>query len=349
MPAGRQPEQPEQQPAQQPMHIIANVRPPLFSGQEHEDCEVHWLKFLDFVDDSRIPQDQQVQKFRTTLNNDARQWYHLNQASFTDLVALKTAFTTTYAKHINRSDLLKQFNSVSLGPSESLLTYKNRVQKLALQAKITDDEMVVMQFIEGLPASVKGIVRARRDNTLEEALKTAQAVYTDSIQTPHTALPVQAVTKQQLDEEIAAQVKALYIANNYGGTPSHSHRQSRDYARSRSDRVNRSQSRDRQSRSNSRNRFNRFPTPGRYSPARDRRYSPARDRRYSPARDRRYSPARDSRSPGRDKKVSFSANQRGASPRPLTCYYCGEDHIYADCPALRKDLRDGKVKSTSHF
>ena len=63
----------------QPVQVtVNNHRPPIFHGKEGEDPDLHWILFEDYVDDNTIAAAQQVTKFRSTLQSDARLWYRTN-------------------------------------------------------------------------------------------------------------------------------------------------------------------------------------------------------------------------------------------------------------------------------
>jgi hypothetical protein len=337
---------PEHNPAPHYNVHLANTKPPFFYGKETEDCNVHWLKFIDYVEEVQLPEDRIVSKFRITLHGDARQWYEVHKADFTDANVLEQRFKEAYRTEISRSELLKQFHRIKLGPSETLVSFKNRLKHLALKAEIRDEEMIRSQFIEGLPDNLKIHVTGRRDTSLEDVLKTAQAVM--AVTTP--AATAQTIYVAQSDsckpsntyeayaghteaDMLASQMSHFHVSRPSGRSPAHSPSRSRQrYDQRNSEKSSyhrrspsRSVSRDRDYERNSRgwdssqnrgnNRSDRYPTPGRYG----------------------------SKSPHRDnKRVAFDNQQS------LECWYCQGGHMYAECPHLRKALQNGKY-SHSHF
>lgn len=327
----------ENPPAQHHCHVTYHGnRAPSFSGKETEDCKVHWLKFLDYLEDINCTEDKKIDKFKVSLNGDAREWYELNKASFDSLVNLEQLFKAAYQTEPSRSELLKQFHHLKLAPSETLVAYKNRLNKIALKAKITDQEMVTSQFIEGLPDSLKVHVSARRDATLEEVLKTAQAVMAATT----VATPPQAMIMAET-EKLTTQLDHLHVSRD---TYRPSTRQYRPRTPSRSrngpnDRPYNDRSR-RPSRSTSRDRHysrsDRSSSNGRSSGSWSR--DDSRNRRQG----RRYpTPGRNnSQSPRRGGKVSFEG---------MECWYCGGQHEFATCHLLKKALKNGKVRHSENF
>lgn len=303
--------------AQDPVQVtISNNRPPIFHGKDNENCDVHWLLFEDYYTENNIPAAQRVRKFRITLKDDARDWYQKNEALFPDLDALKTQFTTAFGRHVSRAELLKQFHSLTLNAGETLPSYGKRVKDLARQAQLTDEELIINQFVEGLPASIKGMVRARRDTTLHDALLTAQAVHMEAPSAAGATAFAMQPSAQSIAEALASQMQTLYLANNASA-------RSRSRERGRSQDKNRfydSYDRKRSTSGNSsrspswgRNQYQRKPTPRRHSPNDTRR------------------------------KVSFGTKSRSQSP--VSCYFCKGAHRYADCRELRKALQNGSFQN----
>ena len=120
---------------------------------------------------------------------------------------------------------------------------------------------------------------------------------------------------------------------------SHFHVTNRRSQRSPSPSPYRSRNNYRDSRSDNRN-YNRGRRPSTRSNSRDRRSDRSRrSNSRDTSRDRgsyqRYpTPGRSDKSP---KRVNFGASSS------LECYYCRDNHAYAECPHLRKALQDGSI------
>lgn len=308
---------------------ISNPRVPIFSGKDTENCDLHWLLFQDYVTENNIANDQQVAKFRITLNSEAREWYELHKAELVNAATLERLFKAAFAQQISRSQLLKQFNTMSLNPGETIPAYSKRLKTLATKAKINDTEMLVSQFVEGLPESIRPMVKARRDETLEDATLTAQAVHSDAppIPTGATAFSMKKTDDAELSELITQQMKALFVAN-------------RPYQRSDSRDRGRDHGRDRgRDRGRPNYQSSRYPNNNRRSVSRDSSRSQSRGRdRY----ERRPTPRRQSSG---ERRVSFNdrAASKSRSPSPISCYFCKKGHRYSECSQLRRALRDGKI------
>lgn len=340
-----------------PVNVVVNSsRPPQFSGRDNEDCDVHWLKFIDYCEDASIADGQKISKFKVTLSSDARQWYEDNKDSFTSIPILKNAFIAAFSQAQSRSELLQQFQSLALGPSETLQSFKKRVKHIASKAKITDQEMVTLQFIKGLPATIQGMVYARRDATLDEAFQTAQAVHSHIPTASQTMLAYQpaatppfSLYPPPLDKvthpynDVAEQFQQLYVTRRNNTSP----------ARGRQWSPQRRDSRDRY-RSGDFPRARRSPSDSRRGYKDDRYRSNSRDGRRpsrSPSRGREsmHRPPTPRRASG-DRQVSFSDRPRSQSPSPMVCLFCQQKgHKYAQCYKLRQMLQNGSFHGIQNF
>ena len=137
------------------------------------------MLFQDYIQESGTPDDQQVTKFRITLQEYPRRWYSENADSFINIAALERLFKAKFHTVISKAEALRQFQNLALKPNESLSVYKDRVTIAAHKAGIQDEDFLVAQYISGLPSSIRSVVRAHRDATLDEATLTAQAACVD--------------------------------------------------------------------------------------------------------------------------------------------------------------------------
>jgi len=350
----------------EPVNVVVNFnRPPQFSGRDNEDCDVHWLKFIDDCEDCPIAEAQRITKFRVTLSSEARQWYEDNKDSFTTVAGLKAAFVAALSQQQSRPELIQQFQTLALRPSETLQAFKKRVKHIASKARIVDQEMITLQFVKGLPASIQGMVYARRDATLDEAFQTAQAVHSYlpaaapqamlAYQSAPAPLPCQPPAQVPIPSlspyqpspntvpmnDMADQFQQLYVNRRVNASPARGRQWS---PQNRGDRYRSGDfPRARRSPSDSRREF----SEDRYRPNNrdDRRPS----RSPSRGRDSMRRPPTPRRASG-DRQVSFSDRPRSQSPSPIVCLFCQQKgHRYAQCYKLRQMLQNGSFHGDQNF
>jgi hypothetical protein len=131
----------------------------------------------------------------------------------------------------------------------------------ASKAGIVDEEFITTQFVTGLPASIRSLVRARRDQTLDEASLTAQAACVDGTPLQSNATLLTATCTPSSD------VDSFHAYTNEHSRPRHRSQQ-RQWTKSPA----RSQSRDRSRPTSRDRRFNqpRDQTPRYKSPSRQK-------------------------------------------------------------------------------
>lgn len=353
---------PEGDPNAQPVRVVFKhgLSAPKFKGLPTEKANMHWLLFNDYCEELEVPEDQKIRKFKLTLVDNAREWYQVNEDSFITLDTLKTSFLQAFGPSQNRTDLLRQFAAAKMSPAETVTMFNNRLSSLAHEAKITDQEMILSQFISGLPESIQQSVRVKRDATITEALKTAIAAQPPTTAMPHsTAFSLQKrstnnisaqTNRKSSHDALADEMQQVYISRRSPsqsptrGRDSRPDHHFRDASRSHSrGRPYRPHSKSRSAyRSNSRNRGSDYESPVR------RRY----DRPYRPesrsAERRHQSPGPRNRrtSPGPNKRVQFDAkSRRSASRSPGVCNYCAKrGHYWENCRLFRDAMRQGRIK-----
>ena len=309
--------------------VIKNsMKTPIFDGVGRNSAKIHWLLFEDYLTETEVDDALKIAKFRITLSGDPREWYEDNKASFTSIAILKTLFLNEYSPEESRAEYLRQLQTIKMGDKENLLDYKKRVFRTAVKAKLKDDaDLITTQFVAGLPDSIRNHVRSRRDESLDDAYKTAQAVMVEkpTVVTPDSLLVAQRDRKYDLlstgsdIDALADRVHKLMYVGDRGRQTSNSRSRPYDGGRYRS------QSRS-ASRSHSRGRHDR----------RGRDQTPRRGRDQTPRRDRNTSKG------SKDRRVSFRGKSRSPSPGP--CYYCGQHgHLADSCHLLKKHLREGRV------
>lgn len=291
-----------------------------FDADKVSDVYSHWLAFTDYLEECGIANEDQVKKFRLTLVGVPRQWYEENKESFTSLDVLHNAFSARFGKLIPRTEYLTQFMSISLKQHEDLSAYLNRVSMLASQAKITDKELIMLRFIDGLPAHVRGAVKAKRDSDLQGCMLTAQALLAEiKPSVIPTVMPMQA--HSSIDKEMLNKMLLMQIGETNDKVANREQQNSRAYSsRPRERSGNMPHRRDERSASRSQSR-------GRY-----RGESSGRRPDRSLSRERHYPNRGDSRDRSR-----FS---RAKSPRPAVsfendkkvCTFCAKPgHLWRDC------------------
>ena len=302
-----------------------HVRSPTFDGVTKHDADIHWLLFTDFLTEAKVAEENKISKFRITLIGEPRMWFETNKDSFTSLDVLEAKFKAEFSPVTTRAEYLKQFQQLTIQPSETLIMFKKRLIKIAIKAKIQqDEELITTQFVAGLPASIRNHVRARRDANIDDAFKTAQAVLVD---TPTTEVSTSyAITNESNPiSGLTAQMQRLMYANDKGSRSERTRSTSRSKYNSRQDRDNRSASRSRQGRSER------------------REQSRSSSRSHSRGRPYRRDQTPRGRKSSRDKAVSFRSKSRSRSP--VRCFYCNKSgHIFGNCRLLLKHLQEGKIK-----
>ena len=353
--------------ANQPCCAASKYFPGRFEGKPGQKASVHWLLFKDYYKFHQITDANAIKEFMFTLADEPRIWYEDNTASFTDLKTLEKAFKSAFGRAATREEHLGAFSNLTYTSGEPLNSYRNRVRATAARAKITDQEHIRLQFINGFPSHIRSALRAKRDESLDDCMLTAQALLSENPEMPTPALPV--VSAAQTNT-LASQMEALLLTfspdrntqprqqsrnNRTSASPGPTRRQSGSRDRYRPDR---SQSRDR--RFNNRQRGDRR---SRYDSSRDRRdrYDSSRERtrrfnsssrdrrnRYDESRERRQRDgSRDQQRAQEDKQgpksVSFKG-PRSKSPGPPTCEFCHKTgHEMGNCFKLQKAVRDGVI------
>ena len=337
------------------------VRPPTFYGRDNEDCHSHWLKFQDYIEEINVDENAKIGKFKITLHGDSRMWFEDNKASFTTLALLKTAFLANYSLELSQSEWIAQFRALKLKAGESMPAYRKRVKLVAQKAKITNNVMIVSQFVGGLPDALQPHVCGSSSDNLDVVFHAAQAVNAvlpasatagTAAAAPtaymHQARPTPQTVDPKMDQ-ITDDLGHFHMSKkSFSPNRGRSHSRDRDYGHY-SGRSGSGDRRYRRSTSRGRESYSR----PRQSTSRGRDYSAGRPRYRDDSRDpynrRRYrSPSpHHRRYPSNDcKNVSFDK-----SSRFLPCDYCKENHSYQQCPYLRKALKAGKysIEDTNHF
>ena len=299
-----------------PVPVQVNVKygiaPPIFDNVNKKDAALHWMLFEDYLEETATPEAQQVRKFRVTLAEYPRKWYSDcdEKNLFTDLPTLKQLFKAKFQTVTSKAEALRLFTCLAIKPNESLPDYKTRVTIAASKAGITDEEFITAQFITGLPSSIRSVVRAHRDTSLNEATLTAQAACVDGtpLHSTGSVLAISANEGADLDS---------YRAYNHSDRSRQRYRSS---SNQRSKSPARSQSRDG------------------YRPREQ-----SQDRKFRRPRDqtpRRASPSR--------QKVAFRPRSR--SPSPLICKFCNlQGHALKDCRKCIRAIEEGLVVCPKDF
>ena len=227
----------------------ARYFPGRFEGKPHQKALVHWLQFKDYTQFHNITDANAIKEFIFTLGDEARIWYEENAEAFTDITVLERKFKSTYGRATTREEHLNAFAELTYTPGEPLNAYRNRVRSTAARAKITDQEHVRLQFINGFPSHIRSALRAKRDNTLDDCMLTAQALMSEA---PLPSAPAMAIMPNDKNQELVNQLEALFFSTNQDRQPRQKFRQydkdrrfDRSQSRSSSTQRGRSQSRDR--------------------------------------------------------------------------------------------------------
>ena len=208
------------------VQVTVNNNPrPVFFGREKDDADLHWLLFEDWLEDNNVPENQAVTKFRSTLNGDARLWYKQNKATFTDLATLEQKFKQNFCPPISRPNMILELSQFRLEQNETVLSYMNRIRKHVLKGNIDDQEMVTTYFVEGLPDSIKDIVRGHGKKTLEEAFAVANSLSVGrSAPKPATTT----ASTSQAQESLCAPMQSLHMTRSESRDRRNSYSQPRD-------------------------------------------------------------------------------------------------------------------------
>lgn len=371
--------------ANQPCCKATKYFPGRFEGKNGQKATVHWLLFKDYYKFHEITDQNAVKEFMYTLGDEPRIWYNDNTELFTDIDALEKNFKSTFGRATTREEHLSAFSALSYTSGEPLNSYRNRVRSTAARARITDQEHIRLQFINGFPSHIRSALRAKRDASLDDCMLTAQALLSEAPDIPSPAMPI--VPASQTNA-LASQMEALLLSfstdrNRQSRPPSRNYHERKDWKTSHREAASpgpyrrgsvsrdryqsdRSQSRDRRS-----NRDQRGDRRSRYDSSRDRRdrYDSSRDRRgrFDSSRDRRnrYDGSRERRyrDNSRDeerqanrrshddnqgpKSVSFQRN-RSKSPGPQSCMFCHKTgHDMGSCFKLQRAIKEGHINVDS--
>ena len=291
--------------------------------------------------EANVPAQEQISKFRITLQEYPRRWYAKNLEKFQTLELLETLFKKKFEAVVSRAEHLKHFQDLALKPSEPLQDYKMRVVKTASKAGINDEEVMAAQFVTGLPASIRAIVRAQKDKTLDDVTLTAQAACVDCPQASATGTAF-AVKSEQSDFDLPAAMGSLYVSRQEP-SPYGNRRRSTSRSRSRQNDWQPDYRRDAYSRDSRYDNRGRRDNRGRYrDPSNDRSSS------RSVSRDRNsFRRPRDQTPRGQDRKVKFD---RPRSQSPPTCKFCKKKgHVLGQCRSLLKLIESGQVTCPEDF
>lgn len=190
--------------------------PPKFNAEPTESASQHWLAFEDYVAEHELDEATTIKRFRLTLGKDARWWYEANKAQFQTVVALRSAFKERYSKQTPRSEHVRAFRAISLRPGEKLAAFRNRLDIAAGKANVKDEEDILIQFIEAMPAHMRPHLRAQGHKTLQAAMGMAQAYLTDDSHTQTTpqvmTMAENFVTREDF-QLVQEQLRAMSIDN----------------------------------------------------------------------------------------------------------------------------------------
>ena len=144
-----------------------------------------------------------------TLGDEPRIWYDDNVALFTDLKALERSFKSAFGRAATREEHLSAFSALTYTSGEPLNSYRNRVRSTAARAKITDQEHIRLQFINGFPSHIRSALRAKRDNSLDDCMLTAQALLSENPEIPTPAMPIAPAAQA---DALASRMEALLLS-----------------------------------------------------------------------------------------------------------------------------------------
>ena len=132
---------------------------------------------LDYVEENNVYPEAKVSKCRITLSREPRQWYEDNKASLNILDLLEKGFKAEYGLQTTQSEYADQLQNMRMLPGETLPAYKKRVARIATKAGLqVHNDLQISALLKGLPANIQDHVRSKRDESLDEVLKTAQAM-----------------------------------------------------------------------------------------------------------------------------------------------------------------------------
>jgi hypothetical protein len=333
-----------------------------FSNKQGEYAVAHWIAYNDLCTIAEISDNDKVNLFKITLLGEPRIWFNDNKDSFTDIATLERAFKNTYGKIVSREEYLKQFRNASMKEGEDISQFRNRVRTLAAKAKITDPELVLFTFIDGMPAHIRPALRAIKDKSIDECMLTARALLSE--QPASSVSQIFAATQQNptanVSNDLADRMENLLLTYQKSHHHDHDHpRKSNhdsyaDHRQSRSRYSDRHTTR-RSSRSYSRGRSYHRHGDSSFSRQNSRSHSRGRVSDKSPSYNhydhQRRSPSqsRDRRSRSRDttvdRKVSFQRSQS-----PIICDVCKTPgHPWRQCRKLQKAIASNNFKIEQNF
>ncbi|MEY3028235.1 MAG: hypothetical protein RIQ77_318 [Pseudomonadota bacterium] len=336
--------------------------PTKFAGKGDISATAHWLSFLDYLDFEGIQQNENyvaevTKRFKTTLTGQARQWFEESGKNALSLDDLQNRFKARFGVATSRMDSYMAFHGIKMRPNEALSDYRHRIEAAASKAKITDNEVILHVFCAGFPDPYRTTIMSRRDNSLEEAFKTAQIVMSPSQQAnqPNPVMlscqvesptpPAQPQLEKSLApicdklEDLVLSFDKLSLKDRITDRQSDSRK--RSTSRSRREHPNRSRSRER---------F-RSRTPSYRGRSNDRNYDRNRSfsRERSLSRNGRNFNRASSKSPRRykspappDRKITFADD---------VCTFCNKrGHLWRQCYKVAKLVQDTADKRQGqHF
>lgn len=292
--------------------------PAKFDGTQLDNTQAHILSFEDYCEIHNIKDDAKlIARFRTTLSGQARLWIqNVKVSTWSDL---KSKFTNRFSDVQTREAALGAFRNCIHRSGESVDTYLSRLRRFSDRLNYADENMVLDQFLNGLPVDAKISVRMARPKNLDDAAGLAQQ-YLDLQKTsvrevtfscqnePNDALQA---TIQNLTEEVARlkmERDTKYVSNRPTERRNSIEREPRSSRDSSSD--------SRRERSRERN---------------DRRY-----RDDTPYRNNAGRPS--SRGRGRNRGGGNRGNRRNQSRGRGRCFYCSStEHYIGSCPKKMYD------------
>jgi hypothetical protein len=320
--------------------------PTKFSGNASQDPLAHWLSYEDYCNVHTLGDQDQINKFKLTLSDEARLW--IDGKQFVNPRALKDAFVSRFSQTSTREGALVAFRTAKLNPGEGMESFVSRLRRLATRIGYDDEIYIRDQFLSGIPDDVRIATVMTNPDDLNEAVTAAQKFIDLRSQSQHVAFQASesGTDAHDLADRIASSLSVKFSRDSQRLDNRHSYNR----RRSPTPHSIASVSPGNQS-------MRRHPERGQRSgtPSNQRRNSRSPRRSFHPRRNSRgRSPNRrlyrsDSRSSSRNRRTSYSGER--SKSRDYRCYFCNKKgHFMSECK-LRKEelcsLLDEKLKVTT--
>ena len=186
---------------------ISDFLPQKFHGKDGDDPRSHVLQFNDYAVLHELNDADKMVRFRCTLAGQARNW--IENKNFGTFNAMKTAFVRYFTGAHSSLGSTSQFRNSKYKEGETMEKYGNRIRALAADAYEggnPPENVLVSQFLFGLPKSMREKLASTGLNTLQELITRGQLILdmNDGIMEDSSHKEVSFVAQDIANEQVEA-------------------------------------------------------------------------------------------------------------------------------------------------